>query len=74
MFRGVKKQGSTSFSLGVLTANPANVPWIANDTKRVTVMSVENISVQKREVEAGEVNAATKSGRGLKGSHYSCHT
>lgn len=80
MARGVKKKTSTSSTLGVLMANPANVPWIASDTKRVTVMSVENISsvirIKRRGGGGGGGKRGDKewSGRGLKGSHYFCHT
>jgi hypothetical protein len=49
-----KKQESTSVSWGSLMANPANAPWIASDTKRVTVMSVENISFVIRTKRRGE--------------------
>ena len=60
-------------------ANPANAPWIARDTKRVTVMSVENISFiirTKRGGGGGEgAHAATKSGRRFKGTTFIfCHT
>lgn len=52
-------------------ANPANAPWIARDTKRVTVMSVENISfvicTKRGGGGGGVVHAATKSGRRFKG-------
>jgi hypothetical protein len=60
-------------------ANPANAPWIARDTKRVTVMSVENISFVIRTKRGGggggEVHEATKSGRRFKGiTSIFCHT
>ena len=54
-------------------ANSANVPWMASDTKRVTVMSVENISsvirTKRRGGGGGKGKRGDKewSGRGLKG-------
>jgi len=36
-----------------LTANPADAPWMASNTKRATVMNVENIFVQNDGGEGG---------------------
>lgn len=60
-------------------ANPANVPWMASDTKRVTVMSVEYISSVIRTKRRGAGGGGGKrgdnewSGRGLKGSLFLSH-
>lgn len=67
-------QGNTSSNLGLLMANPASVPGMARDTKRATVMSVENIfSVIRTKKRGGELGGGKRSdkersGRGLKGS------
>jgi hypothetical protein len=48
-------------------ANVADAPWMARDTKRATVMNVENIFVQNEGSEGsgggGELHAGTKGWR-----------